>query len=87
MIAPNSATTAKPSLLKRDADSLTGAIRILGNVDSGHLGATRRDRQQRRQHANGRRPAPLGPRKPKISQGRISRSTPRTASTVPSRPV
>ena len=32
-------------------------------------------------------PAPLGPRKPKTSPRRTSRSTPRTASTVPSRPV
>ena len=32
-------------------------------------------------------PAPLGPRKPKISPGSTARSTPRTASTVPARPV
>ena len=32
-------------------------------------------------------PAPFGPRKAKISPLSTARSTPRTASTVPSRPV
>ncbi len=49
-------------LLQRDADLAASAVRVARDVDAGDLGAAGGDRQQRREHAHGRRLAgPVGP--------------------------
>ena len=75
-------------LLERDADPAAGAVGIAGDVDARDLGVTAViDSSVVSMRTVVDLPAPLGPRKPKISPVRIRRSTPRTASTVPSRPL
>jgi hypothetical protein len=48
-------------LLKGDPDPLARAVGVAGHVDPRHLGLTGGDREQRREHAHGRRLAgPVG---------------------------